>query len=46
VLRAGESMAPLAVNTLEDAFSASPVAAGTALYLRGERSLYCLEEKE
>ena len=34
----------LAVNRLDDAFSASPALVGRELYLRGERSLYRLEE--
>ena len=33
------------VNRLDDRFSASPVAVGRALYLRGERHLYCIGEK-
>lgn len=32
----------LATNRLDDAFSASPVAVGDTLYLRGERHLYAL----
>ena len=35
----------LALNTLEDHFSASPVAVGGELYLRGEKSLYCIVEE-
>ena len=34
----------LAVNRLEDSFSASPVAVDRELYLRGERFLYCVRE--
>ncbi len=34
----------LAVNKLNDRFSASPAAAGRELYLRGERHLYCIAE--
>jgi outer membrane protein assembly factor BamB len=34
-----------AVNHLNDSFSASPALAGTEIYLRGERFLYCLAEK-
>ena len=33
----------LAWNQLADAFSASPIAVGQHLYLRGERFLYCLQ---
>ena len=32
----------LAVNELDDQFSASPALVGEALYLRGEKSLYCI----
>lgn len=35
----------LALNKLEDRFSASPAAAGGELYLRGERFLYCIAEE-
>ncbi|MFM7804474.1 MAG: hypothetical protein ACKPGK_08265, partial [Verrucomicrobiota bacterium] len=34
----------LAVNRLEDSFSASPALVDRELYLRGERFLYCLAE--
>ena len=34
----------LAVNHLDDSFSASPALADRDLYLRGEKSLYCLSE--
>jgi hypothetical protein len=34
----------LAVNRLEDSFSASPALVDQELYLRGERFLYCLAE--
>jgi len=46
VLRHDSENATLAVNRLEDSFSASPALADQELYLRGERFLYCLEEKE
>lgn len=45
VLRHDRQNATLAVNHLDDSFSASPALAGRELYLRGERSLYCLAEK-
>ena len=32
----------LAVNRLDDSFSASPVIVGDVLYLRGETNLYCV----
>jgi hypothetical protein len=34
----------LAVNRLDDVFSASPALVDREFYLRGERSLYCLAE--
>jgi hypothetical protein len=46
VLRHDRANATLAVNRLDDAFSASPAVVDRELYLRGERFLYCLEEKE
>jgi outer membrane protein assembly factor BamB len=46
VLRHDRANATLAVNRLDDAFSASPALVDRELYLRGERFLYCLEEKE
>ncbi|NQV16821.1 PQQ-like beta-propeller repeat protein [bacterium] len=35
----------LAVNKLDDSFSASPVVVDDELYLRGEKYLYCIAEK-
>ena len=35
----------LALNKLEDQFSASPAMVGDALFLRGEKFLYCLREQ-
>jgi len=35
----------LAVNTLDDGFSASPAVVENELYLRGEKNLYCIAEK-
>ena len=46
VLRHDRENATLAVNRLDDSFSASPALAGRELYLRGERFLYCLAEPE
>jgi outer membrane protein assembly factor BamB len=34
----------LALNQLDDSFSASPAVVGDELYLRGERHLYCIAE--
>ena len=44
VLRHDRDNAPLALNRLDDIFSASPALVDRELYLRGERSLYCLAE--
>jgi outer membrane protein assembly factor BamB len=46
VLRHDRENATLAVNKLQDSFSASPALADRELYLRGEKFLYCLAEKE
>ena len=35
----------LAINRLDDSFSASAALAGRELYLRGERFLYCIAEE-
>ena len=45
VLRSDEDNAVMAVNRLDDSFSASAALAGRELYLRGERFLYCLAEE-
>lgn len=45
VLRHDRENAPLAVNHLDDIFSASPALADKELYLRGERFLYCIAEE-
>jgi outer membrane protein assembly factor BamB len=44
VLRHDRTNATLALNRLDDVFSASPVAVDTELYLRGERYLYCISQ--
>ncbi len=45
VLRHDRENALLALNHLDDSFSASPALADNELYLRGEKFLYCLAEK-
>lgn len=45
VLRHDRDNATLAVNRLDDTFSASPALVDKELYLRGERYLYCIAEK-
>jgi outer membrane protein assembly factor BamB len=42
VVERGAEFRLLAVNRLDDSFSASPAIVGGDLYLRGERSLYCI----
>jgi len=44
VIEHGPEPRILALNRLDDGFSASPVAVGRELYLRGERFLYCLAD--
>lgn len=44
VLRHDRENAVLAVNHLDDSFSASPAVSGRELFLRGERFLYCLSD--
>ena len=44
VLRHDRENAILAINRLDDSFSASAALAGRELYLRGERFLYCVAE--
>lgn len=46
VLSHADPPVELARNRLDDRFSASPVAVGRDLLLRGERFLYCLREDE
>lgn len=46
VIRRGGEFELLARNHLDDSFSASPAVAGEALYLRGQRHLYCIAETE
>ncbi len=42
VLKRGSSFEPVAVNQLDDSFSASPAIADNELYLRGMKHLYCI----
>src|SRR5437867_1553523 len=46
VLRHDRENAILAVNHLDDSFSASPALVGREFYLRGERFLYCIAEPQ
>lgn len=45
VLKAGDTVDVLEVNRLGEPVDASPVAVGKQLFLRGERHLYCIEDK-
>ena len=45
VLRHDRENAALALNHLEDSFSASPAVVDREFYLRGERFLYCIAER-
>lgn len=45
VLEHGPELKPLARNELDDRFSASAALVGDQLFLRGERSLYCVSER-
>ena len=45
VVSRGEIPRTLALNHLAETVSASPAIAGKQLFLRGEKHLYCLEEK-
>ncbi|MCH7924869.1 MAG: PQQ-like beta-propeller repeat protein [Planctomycetes bacterium] len=45
VLEHGREFKLLATNRLDDSFSASPAIVGNELFLRGDRSLYCIGEK-
>ncbi len=46
VLAAGEEYQLLHMNTLPDQFTASPVAIGRDLYLRGHNKLWCIRAEE
>ena len=45
VIKRGTSLDILSQNSLDDSFSASPVAVDSELYLRGQKFLYCLAEE-
>ena len=42
----GEIPRPLALNRLDDRFSASAAIVGSEIFLRGEKHLYCIAEKK
>jgi outer membrane protein assembly factor BamB len=44
VFEHSEQPRPLAVNTLDDSFAATPALVGRQLFLRGQKWLYCIEE--
>jgi outer membrane protein assembly factor BamB len=45
VFRQADKLDVLAVNRLDESIDASPAIAGTQLFLRGAKHLYCIEEK-
>jgi outer membrane protein assembly factor BamB len=45
VLAQKDALEVLATNQLDDRIDASPVLVGRQLFLRGEKTLYCIEEK-
>jgi outer membrane protein assembly factor BamB len=45
VLKAGSTFEILAANRLDDGFNASPALVDDAIYLRGQRYLYCIAGK-
>jgi arylsulfatase A len=45
VLKRSRELEVLATNKLDDEFNASPAIAGRQLFLRGRKSLYCLENR-
>lgn len=45
VVKHGGDATPIAINRLDDTFSASAAIVGTELFLRGEQYLYCLSER-
>jgi outer membrane protein assembly factor BamB len=45
VLKPGDKLDVLAINKLDDPMDASPAVAGRQLFLRGQKYLYCIEEK-
>jgi outer membrane protein assembly factor BamB len=44
VLEHGPELKVLATNSLDDGFDASPALAGSEIYLRGYKNLYCIAE--
>jgi outer membrane protein assembly factor BamB len=45
VLRHGPKLEVLATNRLDEGIDASPALVGSQMFLRGEKHLYCVEEK-
>jgi outer membrane protein assembly factor BamB len=45
VIRRADKLEILATNTLDDTIDGSPAIVGKQLFLRGEKNLYCIEEK-
>jgi outer membrane protein assembly factor BamB len=45
VIRSADTFEVLATNKLDDGLDASPAVIGDELYLRGNKSLYCIAGK-
>ncbi len=45
VIKRADQLEVLAINKLDEGIDASPVIVGKQLFLRGEKHLYCIEEK-
>ena len=45
MLKRSEQLEVLATNKLNDTIDSSPALAGRQLFLRGAKSLYCIEEE-
>ena len=46
VIAAGDEFKLIATNILDDGFDASPAIVGNAIYLRGKKKIYCIQEPE
>lgn len=42
VLKHGKTFAPIAVNSLDEGFDASPIVVGDTMYMKGHQHLYCI----
>ena len=46
VLKQSDTLQILATNRLDDPIDASPAIVGKQMFLRGEKYLYCIEERD